>query len=107
MTRRVFERVRHCMSSLVGGSGHLGSYSIDADDFEIVRASALGAGLTEYEFVTSGSLESEFTVHDDDHPSAPPERLRGTIVLDVRFELTRDAAGRVRLHPWTVFEGLS
>lgn len=102
---RVFERVRECMRSLVGGSGHLGSYSLDRETFRITAARALDGGLTEYDFVVRGSLEDEFTVYDEATPPPREEELRGTIVLDASFGLTRDDAGRVRLRPWTVFEG--
>lgn len=104
--RQVFERVRDCMRSLVGSSGHLGSYSLDADTFEIVGETAVGDGVTEYEFAVTGSLETEFTVYDEGQPARPPDRLRGSIVLDRSYGLTRDETGRVRLRPWTVFEGL-
>lgn len=91
----VFERVRDCMNCLVGGSGHLSSYTLDRDTFEITETDDIGDGRIRYAFRVAGSLLSEFAQY-------PEETLTGAIVLDEEYELTFDERGRVRLSPYTV-----
>ena len=105
-TQKVFEQVRRCLSNLVGGSGHLASFHVTADTFQITEAQKLADGLTEYHFSARAYRESEFTVATEDEPEQPPETIRGSIVLDGKFQLTRDEGGRIRLQPWRTLEHL-
>lgn len=127
VTRAVWQKVQACMNNLVGGSGHLGSYTLDAASFAVTAAQPAGYGLTAYTFTVRGTADTEFSgggaaglpeprslaEHLDwltngvpcaalavMHAGAAPETLAGTIVLDDRGELTRDEQGRIRIAPW-------
>jgi hypothetical protein len=96
----VFRQVQKCMMSLVGGSGHLTSYSILSSTFKITGIEEIQGDLKKYSFEVKGYRESEFTVYDDAHPSEA-DHLSGSIVLDKVLQLARDEKGRVMLEPWT------
>lgn len=107
----VFTRVQRCMENLVGGSGHLASYRLRRDTFELTETSDLGDGLTEYRFTVEGVRVSEFTdpaTSGDDSASHPEgagkDMLRGTIVLDADGELALDEDGRARFGPWRTLD---
>jgi hypothetical protein len=97
---KVFRQVRHGLQDLVGGSGHLASLHILEPSFRIAAVEKLPGGLTEYYFTALAHRESEFTIAREDQPEPPPERIRGSIVLDAHFQLTRDDRGNIRLQPW-------
>lgn len=102
--QKVFDQVRRCLMNLVGDSGHLASFHVTADTFQITEAQKMADDLTEYHFSAQAYRESEFTVATDDEPEPPPETIRGSIVLDGEFQLTRDQEGRIRLQPWRTLE---
>jgi len=104
--KKIFDQMQRCLMNLVGGSGHLACFHIVADTFQIARVERLADDLTEYHFTAQAYRESEFTVTIEDEPEPPPETIRGSIVLDDEFQLTRDEAGRIRLQPWRTLEHL-
>ena len=100
---KVFQQVQRCMMSLVGGSGHLASYSMLRDTFNITRVEELEEGRKKYCFNAEAYRESEFTVCDEQHqPKA--KRISGSIVLDKELELVKDKDGRIMLEPWTCID---
>ena len=78
--QKVFEQVRRWPRDLVGGSGHLASYHIREDTFELAAARVLGNGCTQHAYTARAFLETEFTPSDGRDPSE--EAIEGTIVLD-------------------------
>jgi hypothetical protein len=100
LSQKVLQKVQACMGSLVGGSGHLASYEILPDTFNITRIEELQGGLKKYSFEAKGYRESEFAVYDDVHPPEA-KHISDSIVLDKNLELARDERGRVMLEPWT------
>lgn len=108
---RVFERVRACLENLVGGSGHLSSYHLDRESFEVVGRRGLEDRLTEYDFVVDGVRLSEFEGESEDNPPSKAdddpsdvEHLEGAIVLDTDGDLVTDESGRVRVPPWRTLD---
>lgn len=97
----VFDRVQTCLATLVGGSGHLASYHLRREPFEITGRRELDDGFTAYEFAVDGIRVSEFTGPDDD---STVERLTGRVVLDADDFLALDDDGRVRIEPWRVLD---
>ena len=96
---RVFSQIQLCMMTLVGGSGHLASYSLVPDTFHITGVEQLERGFMKYYFSAEAYYESEFTVYDENH-QPKSESISGSIVLDKDFRLVRDEKGRVMLEPW-------
>jgi hypothetical protein len=105
ISKNVFRQVYRCMMSLVGGSGHLASYAMLPDTFQISKVEELGRGLRKYNFTASAYYESEFTIYDQGRqPKA--ERIYGSIVLDKDLRLVKDEKGRVLLEPWSCINPL-
>jgi hypothetical protein len=100
---RVFRQVSRCLDVLVGGSGHLASYSARPGTFHIERVELLPRQRMRYHFRVQASRVSEFTVFSEDNPPGVDE-LCGSIVLDADFGLVRGADGRVLLEPWTCLD---
>lgn len=95
---KIYDQVQRCMVSLVGGSGHLTSYSILPDSFSITNEEKIQQG-TRYHFTARAFRESEFTVYGGDNPREP-ENIAGSIVLDDTYDIVRDGNGRIMLEPW-------
>jgi len=111
----VFLQAAGCMENLVGGSGHLTSYHLDAESFVITAARPLGDGLTEFAFSALATAESEFMDAAEEPPvgepadaemepagavaavPAGPVRVSAAIVLDEAGNLALDDDGNVRL----------
>jgi len=97
--QEVLGQVQKCMMSLVGGSGHLASFDILPDTFEITKIEDIQDNLKKYTFKAKGYRESEFTVYDDSH-TQEIENISGSIVLDKDLQLVRDEKGRIMIEPW-------
>ena len=95
---RVYDQVQRCMISLVGGSGHLASYSLLPDSFKVTEEEKTEHG-TKYHFTAKAYRESEFTVYDENNPQKP-DSISGSIVLDDSFNPVRDKSGKIMLEPW-------
>lgn len=96
---QVLERVGGCFSCLIGGSGHLATYFIDASTFQVDRVEKIDAGRTRYHFSAVARYESEFTVYDENTPQEP-ERVIGNIILDQEMDYAYDEEGKVLLYPY-------
>ena len=97
---RVLKKVRLCMGSLVGGSGHMASFGIVPDTFHITAIEQMEGGMRRYRFTAEAYYESEFTEYTEDY-TPETQSLSGSIVLDRAYNLVRDQSGRVMLEPWT------
>ena len=96
---KILQQVQKSIRSLVGGSGHLASYEILPDTFEIINAEKVQSDLNKYTFVAEGYRESEFTIYDDTNPPKS-EHICGNIILDKDFEPIRDKEGKIILYPY-------
>lgn len=94
-------RIRACLGHQVGGSGHLGTYHIEA--LAVTGAEEVRPGVTRYTFQADTWVETEFMgpVTEDD-PGPPMQTTTGWIDLDGDLRLTYDEAGRVRFSPGRV-----
>ncbi len=99
LKKQVFKQIQVCLATLVGGSGHLSSYSMRFDTFEITNMESNEAGLTKFFFEADAYRESEFTVYDDNH-QPDTQHIAGNITLDRRLGLVKDKTGRIMLEPW-------
>ena len=103
---QVFKAVKLCFRFLVGRSGHVAGYRLLESTFKITGKKGLKGGLTEYGFTVVGEYMSEFSGEmteggmTNTDLSKPSEELKGKIVLDSLFNLTRKKSGKIRLSPW-------
>ncbi len=97
--KEVFKKVQHCLESLVGGSGHLASYSVIRETFTITKIEDADGEYKRFYFNTRAFYESEFTVYSGENKPTP-HAISGSIVLDGDYELVRNSRGRVMLEPW-------
>lgn len=95
----VLQRVSECFDSLAGSSGHLASYSIDAETFTIDRVEELESGARRYFFSARARYESEFTVYDE-HTKPEIHAVSGSLTLDRSFGFLYDENGEVLLEPF-------
>ena len=102
LKKQVFDQIQDCLASLVGGSGHLVSYSMSWETFKITRNDLLAGDLTKYFFEADAYRESEFVVYDDNH-QPETEHLAGSIVLDKYLKPSSDKRGRIMIEPWICF----
>jgi hypothetical protein len=101
--RLVFDQLQRCLNGLVGGSGHLASYTMRRSTFRITKTEKLGGGETRYFFTAHALLESEFTTYSSER-EPDWEEIGGSIVLDENFDLTRDEEGKIKLDPWNCID---
>lgn len=112
--KRVFLQVAGCMENLVGGSGHLTTYYLDAESFVITGIRELGGGLTEFAFSARATAQTEFMEVAEEPPPDPdpemepidmaaagPIAVSSAIVLDEAGNLALDDEGNVRLAGYT------
>ena len=97
--RKVFQQIQSCLENVVGGSGHLASFSMLPDTFKVIKTEPHGDKGTKYYFKAKAYRESEFTVYEEGK-RPEPEELNGSIVLDKDHALVKDESGQVLLEPW-------
>ncbi|MHC4393692.1 MAG: hypothetical protein ACYS22_20540 [Planctomycetota bacterium] len=95
---------KRCLRNLVGGSGHLASYHVEAGTLAVTGTERLGDGLTRWTFRALGGRQSEFGVATEEAPdelvASSAEVLTGMLVLDEALRIALDEQGGVRLSPW-------
>jgi hypothetical protein len=96
--KKIFKKLRILFGSLVSGSGHLASYTLDYNTFRITGTEDI-SGNTKYSFTVNGFYLSEFTEYTEDTEEIS-ETLNGSIILDKDLEYTRDDSGNIALSPW-------
>ena len=92
--KKVLTTLQKCMNNLTGGSGHLASFSIINDSFNIEKESYEGE-LCKVNFTAVGIYETEFL-----HVNETRENLAGSIYLKSDYTPAFDEEGRVMLSPW-------
>jgi hypothetical protein len=97
--RKVYQQVQNCLENVVGGSGHLASFSMIPDTFKIIKTEPVGDQGTRYYFSAKAFRESEFTVYEEGK-KPESEAISGSIVLDSDLALVRNENGQVLLEPW-------
>jgi len=97
--RKIFQQIQNCLENVMGGSGHLASFSMIPDTFKILQVEPYGDTAQKYHFSAKAYRESEFTVHEENEKPVP-EEITGSIVLDDQLALIRDDNGEVLLAPW-------
>jgi len=58
--KKIFREAAGCMDNLVSSSGHLTSYSLDWESFEISGVEPYGNDLTEFSFSANATAQGEF-----------------------------------------------
>ncbi|MCB1156181.1 MAG: hypothetical protein H7A25_20905 [Leptospiraceae bacterium] len=97
---KVYLELKKCLSSLIGGSGHLSSYYPIRDTLQIQSAKPLGSGMFEYLFTVDAFLETEFKEYTEEQEEERPDSLQGKIVLDANYKVCRNERGEVLLSPY-------
>lgn len=97
--KEVSKKIQYCLERLVGGSGHLASYSIIQETFTITKIEDMDGESKRFYFKAEAFYESEFTVYSDEN-KPNPKVISGSIVLDKDYGFVRDSKGRVILEPW-------
>ena len=96
---KVYKKVQKCFDSIIGRSGHLVSYIIKYNTFNITQTEKLENNNIKYYFSANVLFEFKFTIYNEDielevHP------VNGSIILDKDFNYVRNEQGIIYLEPY-------
>lgn len=100
---QIFSWVKRCLADCVGGSGHLASYTLKEESFELLSSSRQQDGSRLITFRVGGWRLSEFQEAlegVENEPEPPAEELLGSFTLAANGQPQTDDRGCAMISPW-------